>query len=132
MKGSCCCGAVAYELTAPPTMMATCHCTRCRKLGASTFVFVRRDAFTLLRGAESIATMTPEPPYRYERSFCRHCGTALGELNAVTDSFPINAHTLDAEPGLSNRFHEFVAEKPEWLVIGDAGPQFPGHPQKAG
>jgi hypothetical protein len=26
-------------------MMATCHCSRCRKLGASAFVFIRRETF---------------------------------------------------------------------------------------
>ena len=130
MKGSCCCGAVRFELSAPPTMMATCHCSRCRKLGASTFTFVRRDAFTLIRGADDIATYFAQPPYVFDRSFCRHCGTALGEIGSTGESFPINAHTLDEDPGVSNRFHEFVAEKPAWSAIGDDAPQFSGHPVK--
>ena len=33
IQGSCCCGAVKFELNAVPDMMGTCHCSRCRKLG---------------------------------------------------------------------------------------------------
>ena len=43
ISGSCCCGAVRFELSEPPTMLAACHCSRCRTLGASIFVFVRRE-----------------------------------------------------------------------------------------
>jgi hypothetical protein len=34
----------------------TCHCKRCRKAGAGTFVVVKRSAFRLAAGADSIAT----------------------------------------------------------------------------
>ncbi|MEO0501520.1 MAG: GFA family protein [Pseudomonadota bacterium] len=131
IPGSCCCGAVRFELAAPPSMMGTCHCSRCRKVGASSFVFVARDAFTLLSGADNIATYAPEPGYRYARSFCSKCGTALGEIGSDAPSFPVPANTLDADPGVRNRFHEFTAEKPGWYEIADDAKQFPGHPVKA-
>ena len=47
IEGSCCCGAVKFELQAPPTMMGACHCSRCRKAGASTIVFVKNDDLEL-------------------------------------------------------------------------------------
>jgi hypothetical protein len=130
LKGSCCCGAVKFTLSNPPTMMGTCHCTRCRKVGASTFVFVRRDAFTLLTGAESIATYRPETPYKYNRCFCSHCGTALGEITSTEESFPVAANCLDDELALRNRFHEFVKEKPGWYEICDDAQQFAEHPHQ--
>lgn len=131
IEGSCCCGAVRFELTAPPTMMATCHCTRCRKVGNSTFVFVTRASFRWLAGQDMVASYEPDPPYQFARCFCRRCGAALGEPLSPAYSFPIAANCLDSDPGVRNRFHEFVAEKPAWYEICDGAKQFEGHPVRA-
>lgn len=127
--GSCACGEVAFNLTAPPTMMATCHCNRCRKVGASTFVFVEAETFHWIGGQDAVARFKAEPPYRYDRCFCRHCGTALGEPGGGA-SFPINAQCLDDDPQVRVRFHEFVGEKPDWYQICDDAVQFAAHPVK--
>jgi hypothetical protein len=129
VNGSCCCGAIRFVVEAAPTMMARCHCTRCRKVGASTFVFVARDTFRLLSGAEHVRDFQPAPPYAFVRSFCGLCGTALGEVGGTSDPFPVAADALDDDPGVRVRFHEYVAEKPAWSVIGDDARQFPGDPR---
>lgn len=112
-------------------MMVTCHCSRCRKVGASSFVFVSRASLTWLAGRDQVATYLPDAPYTYARCFCRNCGTALGEILSEDATFPIAANALDDDPGVRNRFHEFVAEKPAWSVIGDGAKQFDGHPVSA-
>ncbi len=129
IKGSCCCGAISFELSEPPSMMGVCHCTRCRKVGASTFVFVRGDSFRWISGQDMVQRYKAIPPYKYDRCFCPLCGTALGEPGAG-DSFPINANCLDDDPQIQVRFHEFVAEMPSWERISDEAPQFAGHPVK--
>lgn len=131
ISGSCCCGAVGFELVAPPSMLGTCHCTRCRKLGASAIVFVGKDDLKWLRGREHVALYRPDPPHSYGRCFCRICGSSLGEILSEEESFPIAANALDSDIGLTNRFHEFVAEKPSWYEICDGAPQYPGHPETA-
>ena len=130
MKGSCCCGTIRFELAASPTMMATCHCTRCRKLGASTFVFVRKETLRWISGRDQVRRYEPAPPHKYVRCFCGICGTALGEIDSEDDSFPIAANALDEDPLVRNRFHEFVTEKPAWYEICDDAKQFPAHPQR--
>jgi len=132
IRGSCACGAIRFRLNAKPSMMGVCHCGRCRKLGASTFVFVKRDDFAWIAGRDHVARLEPEAPLTFVRTFCRTCGSALGEIGgADADSFPVAAHLLDDDPGVRVRFHEFVADKPEWDVIGDDAPQFPANPVKA-
>ena len=128
ISGSCCCGAVKFELSAEPSMMGTCHCTRCRKVGASTFVFVRKEDLIWIQGRDQVQLFESASPYKYGRCFCRVCGTSLGEILSEADSFPIAANALDSELGLRNRFHEFVAEKPAWYAICDDAKQFDGHP----
>ena len=111
-------------------MMATCHCSRCRKLGASTFVFVKSGDLQWISGRESVQRYEPEPPYQYARCFCGICGTSLGEILSDAGTFPVAANALDNDPGVRNRFHEFVAEKPGWYEICDDAKQFDRHPEK--
>jgi hypothetical protein len=131
IKGSCCCGAIQFELSETPSMMGTCHCSRCRKVGASTFVFVKKESFHWIQGQESVSRYEPEAPYKYTRCFCKKCGTALGEISAEQGSFPIPANTLDSDPIVRNYFHEFVSEKPDWYSICDTAKQFEGHPTQS-
>jgi hypothetical protein len=64
IKGSCCCGTVQFELAEVPTMMGTCHCSRCRKVGASTLVFVKADTFQITQGRDRIAIYPAKHPYK--------------------------------------------------------------------
>lgn len=108
--------------------MGTCHCSRCRKVGASTIAFVKRQDLNWIAGKEHVALYQPGPPYKYGRCFCNVCGTSLGEILSQEDSFPIAANALDTELSLKNQFHEFVAEKPSWYEICDHAKQSEGHP----
>uniref|UniRef100_UPI004056D1BD GFA family protein n=1 Tax=Ahrensia marina TaxID=1514904 RepID=UPI004056D1BD len=128
IQGSCCCGAVKFELLSEPSLMGTCHCTRCRKVGSSAIVFVTKESLRWLEGKQHVTLYQPGPPYKYERSFCRLCGTSLGEILSEEDSFPIAANALDTPIGIKNKFHEFVSEKPDWYAICDDAPQSDGHP----
>jgi len=127
IKGSCCCESVQFELTEEPSMMGTCHCSRCRKVGASSLAFVKSEKFKIITGVDKISTFTP---YEYDRCFCSICGISLGEVLSKMDSFPINAHCIYTEFEIENKFHEFVSEKLSWLKIGDNAKQFNEHPHE--
>ncbi|WP_417413369.1 GFA family protein [Hoeflea sp.] len=128
IKGSCCCKTVQFEVVNPPSFVGTCHCSRCRKVGASTIAFVRKEDLKWISGKESVEVFKPIAPYIYERCFCRICGTSLGEILSGEDSFPIAANAFDSDLGLTNQSHEFVGEKPSWYSICDDAPQNYGHP----
>lgn len=129
LKGSCCCKSVRFEIHHHPKMMGTCHCPRCRKIGAAVFVLVKKDSVIITAGKEMIATYLPEEGYKYKRNFCKKCGTSLGEIVSDEKIFPIPANTIDDPLSLTNGFHEFVSEKPNWLEICDGAKQFMGHPE---
>ncbi|OED47955.1 GFA family protein [Leisingera sp. S232] len=128
IEGSCCCGAVRFELLAQPGLMGTCHCARCRKAGASTIVFVKQGDLRWIAGREEVALYQPAPPYKYGRCFCRTCGSSLGEILSEEESFPIAANALNGGLEVRNSFHEFVGEKPDWYEICDGAKQSDGHP----
>ncbi|WP_431267628.1 GFA family protein [Dankookia sp. P2] len=51
-SGGCLCGAVRYEITQPPLVTYTCHCTTCQRLTGSAFssaVLVAAEALPLRR-----------------------------------------------------------------------------------
>ena len=130
LKGSCCCNTVKFELSEPPSMMGMCHCSRCRKVGASSLVFVKAEALTITSGKGEITEYKAQAPYKYNRCFCSRCGTSLGEILSSDEVFPISAHCIDDELKIENQFHEFVIEKPKWSIIGDNAKQFMGHPEE--
>lgn len=94
-------------------------------------VFVKQQSFQWIQGRDSLARYEPEPSFKYVRTFCRKCGTALGELESQDESFPVVANCLDHDPQVRNGFHEFVADKPAWYDICDGAPQSQGHPTKS-
>ncbi|MEZ0465154.1 GFA family protein [Phaeobacter sp. SYSU ZJ3003] len=128
VQGICCCGAVQFQLTVQPPMMGTCHCSRCRKVGTSAIVLVRPGDVQWTKGKDQVTTYTPEPPFNFIRCFCKICGTSLGEILAEDERIAIAASALDGDIGVSNQFHEFVADKADWYEICDDAPQYDGAP----
>ena len=131
IKGSCCCEAVRFELLNEPSMVGTCHCSRCRKVGASIIAFVNKEDLKWIEGKDYVQVFEPTAPYIYGRCFCKICGTSLGEILSSEDSFPIAANALDGDISLKNQSHEFVCEKPSWYDICDDAPQNNGHPESS-
>lgn len=126
--GSCCCGEVRFSISQKPKFLATCHCSRCRKLGTSTFAMVQAEGFELLSGRDRIVVYDPEPGFKYKRSFCGKCGTSLGEMLSEGAMFPIPADCFDEDLGMEIRFHEHVASKPAWIEIPAGCKQFENDP----
>ena len=129
IDGSCCCGAVGFSISEKPEMVGACHCSRCRKVGATPFAMVKAETFTLRRGREHIVRYRPEPPFKYVRAFCGLCGTSLGEITSEGRTFPVPLNCFDEDLGVAIRFHEHVASKPSWCVIADGAKQFDGDPK---
>ena len=78
IKGSCLCGAVAYELDQLDAPPAHCHCRTCQKAHSAAFnttARVRRDAFRWTRGDAERAAFESTPGKL--RHFCPRCGSHL-------------------------------------------------------
>ena len=133
LHGSCRCGAVGFELTAPPRAMGMCHCGVCRKhhgTAFATFVEIDSAGFALQRGADQIRSFTSSPGV--ERRFCANCGA---KLLFVMHDYPqllwVAAGALDDEPARQPEYHLFVGSKAPWFVIHDQLPQHATYPGAA-
>ena len=125
IRGSCLCGGVKFELSRPPSSMASCHCSMCRKAhGAAfaTYVQVDRNALSFKSGAELVRRYHSSPPIH--RSFCSTCGSNLTfEYEGMPDTFWLCAGSLDDDPGIRPSSHVFVGSKAPWHEITDSLPQ---------
>ncbi len=127
LTGSCMCGAVRFEVTAPFTTAGYCHCTRCQhRTGVpwALSAMVGEDAFAIVEGAELVRTF--RPPNGFAKSFCGECGGQLyaGPGNGVV---AVRLGAVDGDPGVRPRWHQWVASAPAWEPLPDDGlPRFDG------
>src|SRR5262245_9737665 len=118
VRGSCLCGEVAWETTAPLEFMSHCHCSRCRKThGAAfaTFIMCPDGAFRLTRGAERIARYESSPGFF--RPFCKQCGSVVPDGVPYQGLIGVPAGPLDDDPGVRPVAHIFVASKAPWYDV---------------
>ena len=130
IQGGCLCGAVRFELTAPPTACGYCHCTRCQKrtgTGSSIAAAVDGRAVRILAGEDRIGGWQP-PDDGMEKCFCRDCGAHVFARHR-TDSarMGIRLAAFDHDPGVRPSYRQFVAYAVPWEPIPDDGlERFPG------
>jgi hypothetical protein len=128
MKGECNCGAVAFEINADPGGVYYCHCSICRRATGTNgiaVIVVDNDAFTWLRGEESIRNWK-KPDAEWAMSFCSTCGSPLPGYNDDDRMFVPAGLITEGGESLEVLHHIFVASKAEWDEIGDSGKQHPG------
>jgi hypothetical protein len=121
--GSCLCGIVKYELTAPFEFVGNCHCTMCRKShGAAyaTWGIVEPGTFRWVAGEEFVRHYESSPGRT--RCFCGKCGSTLASAHSGTVG-EVAVGTVDGDPGMRPREHIFVGSKACWHDITDALPQ---------
>lgn len=130
LAGSCLCGAIAFEVTAPPLSMGHCHCSMCRRQHGTafgTYVEVPRAAFRYTRGAEHVAGYVSSPGIT--RRFCARCGSKLVfDMDGNADTVSVAAGAFDSPLPLVPQYHIFVASKAPWHGIHDALPRFDAYP----
>jgi hypothetical protein len=128
LTGGCGCGAVRFQVTAPPVAAVYCHCTRCqRRSGAGAPASARLQPGTLevLTGAEHIRTWAPDGGF--EKDFCDTCGSALFARHPEDpDVVAVRMGAFDADPGVRPSARQFTAYAVAWEPIPDDGlPRFP-------
>jgi hypothetical protein len=133
LAGGCQCGAVRYEIAAPPARVYVCHCLECRKQSASAFgisVWVRRANFTLRSGAPRFWSRPTDSGRVLDCAFCPECGSRLWhEYSGGNSEFlTIKGGSLDVPVDVSAVPHVWVKRKLPGIIIPDGVHQFEGNP----
>ena len=110
MRGGCLCGAVRFELTAPPVSASYCHCTRCQRrtgTAASAQASIEPGSLRLVQGEEHVGAW--EPADGWAKLFCRLCGAALFSRHPTDrDVFSVRMGAFDGDPGVRPSYRQYV------------------------
>jgi hypothetical protein len=129
LLGGCGCGAVRFEVSAPPVSANYCHCTRCqRRTGTAVSANARLQAgsFRILSGEERLRAWKPDGGF--EKWFCGDCGSALFS-RSPTDATRVSVRlgAFDSDPHVRPSMRQFVAYAAPWEAIPNDG--LPRHPE---
>ena len=129
-KGSCLCGAVAYEINGSLGPIVYCHCSRCRKVNGSAFAAVSAVAdsdFRIVKGQESLRSYHTHAGVH--RMFCGTCGSPIiGKRDSAPETVRVRIGTLDTPLDTKVTAHIFAGSKAEWYEICDGMPQHDERP----
>ena len=131
-QGGCQCGAVRYELTAPPVEIFVCHCRECRKQSASAFgisVIMRSADVRHLSGKLKKWSRPTDSGNTLDCFFCPECGSRVfhGDLTTA-ETISVKGGSLDIPPNLDQAQHIWTSRKLQGVVIPEMACQFPGEP----
>jgi hypothetical protein len=117
LRGSCLCGAVAYNAAGPIESASHCYCTMCRKqhgAAAGTYANVARAGLTIERGDAFIVEYASSAHGR--RAFCRQCGSTLFWRSEETpERISVTLGTLDVPFTEPVGVELYTDTKPAWL-----------------
>jgi hypothetical protein len=127
--GSCLCGAVHYEISAPITDTGACHCDMCRKWSGGVYLGVEVAADNMMiSGAESVTTFTSSE--WAERGFCKTCGSSIyyriTSPGAHHGSYHVSMGTLDQTDGIALKGEVFIDQKPKGYSFAEETEQLTG------
>lgn len=137
LAGGCQCGAVRYELNAPPTTVYNCHCTNCQTISGGAFATV------LMSPRDSLRFTAAEPAVTEWRAtsgkmrfgwFCGSCGvriahgTHAGPDDLAGKVLSVRAGTLDDTSWVRPVGDGWVRSAQPWVTIPDDRRQFEKQP----
>lgn len=98
-KGGCHCGALRYELSAPPMMIYNCHCANCQKITGSAFVVsatIPEAAFAFTSGEPKKVEWMSDAGNKRFGYFCGDCGSRIAHGQIPSIGFlSLRAGTFD-------------------------------------
>jgi hypothetical protein len=132
MRGSCLCGAIAYEVSQLDSPIDHCSCHTCRKAHAAAFntaAEVRHEHFTWVKGEGLLTCYESSPGKR--RCFCSRCGTQLVARLDGNEHVILRVASLDDDPRVIPICQSWASHEVPWLDYGKhliAYPEWaPGH-----
>lgn len=127
LRGSCLCGAIAYEVEGELGPIVCCHCSMCRKAQGTAFATnapVEAARFRVVAG-EHLLRAYGSSPGKW-RCFCSVCGSPILSRRDGSGMVRLRIGTLDSRIAARPAAHIHVASKAEWFDLHDGLPQHAG------
>lgn len=131
LRGSCFCGAVAYEVESDSSTIYFCHCAQCRKITGTahaTNMMVKPDAVSWLEGQEMVSNFDCPGERLFSNAFCKSCGSGLPFMSKSGKSMYVPVGTLDTPLDKPINYNIFWEDKAAWYEQGQGAKKCPGFP----
>lgn len=122
IAGGCACGAVRYEITAPPIAAYACCCKDCQTLTGSAFSLalpVFRKDFRITLGEPGSWVRTAQSGNEIPQRLCATCGVRL-----YTEP-PLSPETVTVRPGTLDEADWIQPAAAYWMSSAQAWTRFP-------
>lgn len=99
IEGGCQCGALRYEIVAPPLMIYACHCANCQRIAGSAFglaATIMEDSLRFTSGKPQTVTWTSDSRNERYGTFCGACGCRIAHGQTPSNGvLSLRAGTFD-------------------------------------
>ncbi|MCB1959568.1 MAG: GFA family protein [Rhodocyclaceae bacterium] len=128
-SGQCLCGAIRYQLSGEPKVVALCHCGDCRRSAGAPVVawaMFHETALVVIQGQPKTINSSGSAM----RSFCADCGSGLFYRNEaiLPGLVDVQTATLDDPEALPPSVQIQMAERLKWMRDAHALPGFERFP----
>lgn len=131
--GGCQCGAVRYEIAAPPVELFACHCIECRRQSGSIHglsLIVPRAGFSTNGGPLATWSRGTDSGNVLHCRFCATCGTRIWhESDPRRETVSVKAGTLDEAFGVSRAVRIWTSRMLPGVVLPPGVTSFDGEPE---
>lgn len=122
LKGGCQCGALRYEISAPPLMLYCCHCTNCQKITGSAFVVsatLEEASLSFAKGSPKKMTWISDSGNDRYGLFCADCGVRiLHGQEPSSGAISMRSGTLDDTSWIKPSGHIWTRSAQSWVNFG--------------
>ena len=121
ITGGCQCGALRYEITAPPLMIYNCHCTNCQKIGGNAFstpATVMESSFAFVAGKPTTIEWKSDAGNIRWGWFCGACGSRIahGQTPSI-GVLSVRSGTFDDTSWVEPVGDIWVRSKQPWVEL---------------
>jgi hypothetical protein len=125
MRGSCLCGAVAFEITGALPDLYQCHCSLCRKqsgTASNAATIVQASQLMWMRGRDGIKSWIKNTGFRSD--FCAECGSPVPNPLRNKPYYWVPAGLLDSVETSAITVHLHIGSKANWDHGGATGTKY--------
>lgn len=132
IEGGCQCGALRYEIVAPPLMIYCCHCTNCQRIAGSAFALaatITEDALKFVSGEPKRVTWQSDAGNERYGLFCGDCGCRIAHGQVPSNRIlSLRAGTFDDARWVSPAGHIWTKSTQPWFQFQADDLQYEGQP----
>lgn len=122
--GRCFCGSVRFRIDSEPLFACHCHCESCQRASGAAFVTWATFPATSFDMQSGILAERNSSP-GVTRGHCAVCGSSVTYVHGDRpQEIDVSVVCLDDPEAIEPQAHIWLEDKPSWLAIGDALPQY--------